>query len=98
MFVICSTYMYWYVNVFFWGTWVARWLSICLQLRVMIPFSSGCDPGSWDRIPHQDPLREPASPSAYVSASLSLSLMNKIFFFFYFYNFNKENLFKNVFF
>ena len=29
--------------------------------------------GSWDRVPH----REPASPSAYVSASLSVSLMNK---------------------
>ena len=31
--------------------------------------------GSWDRVLHQDPCREPASPSAYVSASLSVSLM-----------------------
>ena len=29
--------------------------------------------GSWDGAPHQAPLGEPASPSAYVSASL----MNK---------------------
>ena len=34
-------------------------------------------PGSWDGVPHQAPHREPASPSAYVSASFSLSLMNK---------------------
>ena len=27
-------------------------------------------PGSWDRVPHQAPHREPTSPSAYVSASL----------------------------
>ena len=33
---------------------------------------------SWDRDPHQAPSREPASPSAYVSASLSLPFMNKI--------------------
>ena len=31
--------------------------------------------GSWDRVPHQALHREPASPSAYVSAPLSL--MNK---------------------
>ena len=30
-------------------------------------------PGSWDRGPHQDPCREPASPSAYVSASVCVS-------------------------
>ena len=35
-------------------------------------------PGSWDRVLHQVPHREPASPSAYASASsLSVSLMNK---------------------
>ena len=33
---------------------------------------------SWDRVPHWASCREPASPSAYVSASLSLSLMNKL--------------------
>ena len=30
-----------------------------------------------DRVPRQAPCMEPASPSVYVSASLSLSLMNK---------------------
>ena len=34
-------------------------------------------PGSCDQVPHQAPRREPASPSAYVSASLFVSLMNK---------------------
>ena len=49
------------------GTWVAQQLSVCLRLaRVMIP-------GSWDRVPYRAPLREPASPSAYVSASLCVS-------------------------
>ena len=33
--------------------------------------------GSWDRVPHQAPRREPASPSACVSASICVSLMNK---------------------
>ena len=33
--------------------------------------------GSWDQVPHRAPLREPASPSACVSASLCVSLMNK---------------------
>ena len=33
--------------------------------------------GSWDQVPHQAHLREPASPSDYVSASLCVSLMNK---------------------
>ena len=33
--------------------------------------------GSWNRVPHQAPHREPASPSAYVSTFLSVSLMNK---------------------
>ena len=31
-------------------------------------------PECWDRVPHQASHREPASPSAFVSASLSLSL------------------------
>ena len=33
--------------------------------------------GSWDQVPRQASQREPASPSAYVSASRSVSLMNK---------------------
>ena len=32
---------------------------------------------SRDQVPHQAPCMEPASPSAYVSASLSVSLINK---------------------
>ena len=35
--------------------------------------------GSWDQVLHQAPRKESASPSAYVSASLSVSLMNKTF-------------------
>ena len=33
--------------------------------------------GAWDPVPHLALRREPASPSAYVSAVLSVSLMNK---------------------
>ena len=33
--------------------------------------------GSRDRVPPRAPCEEPASPSAYVSASLCASLMNK---------------------
>ena len=50
------------------GTWVAQWLSICLWLR------------SWSRGPgiesHLRLPREPASPSAYVSASPCVSWIN----------------------
>ena len=35
-------------------------------------------PGSGDRVLHQAPCRELASPSAYVSVSLCVSLMNKL--------------------
>ena len=35
-----------------------------------LPWAQGVAPGSWDRVPHQSPHREPASPSACVSASL----------------------------
>ena len=38
-----------------------------------LPLAQVMIPGSWDRVPHQAPRREPASPSAYVSASLCLS-------------------------
>ena len=34
-------------------------------------------PGSWDQVPHQASCGERASPSAYVSASLSVFFMNK---------------------
>ena len=42
-----------------------------------LPSAQGVTPGSWDRVPHWTPCMEPASPSAWVSASLSVSLMNK---------------------
>ena len=42
-------------------------------------FGSGPDPRMEDQVPHQAPCEEPATPSAFVSASLSqsVSLMNK---------------------
>ena len=39
-----------------------------------LPSAQSVIPTSWDRVPHQAPYMEPASPSACVSASLSLSL------------------------
>ena len=42
-----------------------------------LSLAQGVIPGSWDRVLHWVPLRKPASPSAYVSASFSVSLMNK---------------------
>ena len=42
-----------------------------------LPSAQDMTPGSRDRVPHQGPRREPASPSAWVSSSLSGSLMNK---------------------
>ena len=37
-----------------------------------LPLAQGVILGSWDRVLHQAPSGEPASPSACVSASLSL--------------------------
>ena len=43
-----------------------------------LPLAQVVIPEFWDQVLHQGtPCREPAPPSAYVSASLSLSLMNK---------------------
>ena len=42
-----------------------------------LALAQGMIPGSWDQVPQQAPCGEPASLSAYVSASLSVSLMNK---------------------
>ena len=39
-----------------------------------LPSAQVVIPGSWDRVPHRAPCREPASPSACVSASLSVCL------------------------
>ena len=38
-----------------------------------LPLAQGMVPGSWDRVPRWAPCEEPASPSAYVSASLCVS-------------------------
>ena len=55
----------------------------CLQntLKVLggsvvkhLPLAQGIIPGSWVQVPHQAPLRDPASP--YVSPSLCVSIMN----------------------
>ena len=53
-----------------WDAWVAQWLSV-------LPLAQGIIPGSWYGGPHQAAHREPASPFAYVSASLCVSFMNK---------------------
>ena len=45
-----------------------------------LSLAQGMIPESWDRVPHWAPCMEPASPSVYVSASLSVSHMNKHFF------------------
>ena len=42
-----------------------------------LPLARGRIPGSWDGVPHRAPCGESASPSAYISASLSVSLKNK---------------------
>ena len=52
-----------------WDHWDTWWLSGWASL-----LGSGRDAGIWDPVLHQVPCGEPASPSAYVSASLSLCL------------------------
>ena len=42
-----------------------------------LPLAQVVIPESWDGGLHQAPRREPASPCAYVSASLSVSLIDK---------------------
>ena len=42
-----------------------------------LPLAQGVILGSGIKSPHQAPCEEPASPSAYVIASLSVSIMNK---------------------
>ena len=42
-----------------------------------LPLAQVMIPGSWDRVLHGALHREPASPSAYVSAPPSVCLMNK---------------------
>ena len=54
-------------------------LERCLGGSVVehLPLAQGVIPGSWDGVPQQAPLEEPASPFACVSASLCVSLINK---------------------
>ena len=54
------------------------------------PLAQVLIPVSWDWVLHQAPHGQPASPSAYVSASLSVSLMNK-----YTKSFKKKDLERN---
>ena len=58
-----------FVNLFkkykLWDAWVAQGLSL--------PSAQVIIPESWNRVPHWAPCREPASPSACVTASLSVS-------------------------
>ena len=51
------------------------WNSECLGGSVVerLPLVQVVTPGTWDQVPHQAPCRKPASPSAWVSASLCLS-------------------------
>ena len=42
-----------------------------------LPSAQGVNEGSWDRVPYQAPGKKSASPSTYVSASLSVSLVSK---------------------
>ena len=51
--------------------------SVAQRLVAQSAFGSEHDLGSWDRVPHRAPYMDPASPSAYVSASLPVSFMNK---------------------
>ena len=50
-----------------WDSWVAG------SVVERLPSAQGVVSESQDRIPHRAPLEKPASPSAYVSASLYIS-------------------------
>ena len=56
--------------------WLKTKRSGCLGGSVLehLPLAQGVILGSRDRVPHQAPCMEPASPSAHVSASLCVSL------------------------
>ena len=65
-----------------WTLCLSRWTLRRLGGSVVetLPPVQGVILGSWERVPQQAPCREPASPSAYVSASLCVSheQINKI--------------------
>ena len=67
--VLCFLNLFFVLKRILRDAWVAQWLNM--------PFAQVVIPGSWDQVLHQAPHREPASPSACVSASLCVSLMNK---------------------
>ena len=50
---------------------------VCGSVVKCLPLAQVVSLGSWDRVLHQAPCMEPASPSAYVFASLSLSLSHE---------------------
>ena len=54
---------------------ISEWGPLGGSVVERLPLAQVMIPGSWDQVPLQAPQREPASPSAYVSASVSL--MNK---------------------
>ena len=60
--------------------WSRNLLMGCLGGSVVerLPLAQGVIPGFWDRVLPLAPCREPAFPSACVSASLCLSWINKI--------------------
>ena len=68
---------FFFLNRFYlWNAWVARRLSVCLRLRVCYPLRHWPTPSaqgvileSLDRVPHRAPCMEPASLSAFLSAS-----------------------------
>ena len=53
------------------------WGSLGGSVVQRLPFAQGVILESGDRVPHRAPCTEPASPFAYVSASLSMSFINK---------------------
>ena len=62
-----------------WGMQTRILLRGCLSGSMVerLPLAQVVIPGFWDGVLHQAPFMKPASPSAYVSASLCVSVMNK---------------------
>ena len=56
--------------------WVERYLGSSV-FEHLSAFGSDLIAGFWDQVLYQASRREPASPPAYVSASLCVSLLNK---------------------
>ena len=58
---------------------ILKWAEGCLGGSEVehLPSAQGVILESLDGVPHQTPCMEPASPSAYVFASISVTFMNK---------------------